>query len=407
MLNADTDYIAMAERVGLYDSPKNNAVKIPDDYYADDPAYKAMLDKPQKKKASLKPLSIALQDLKPMEWIIKKILPAKSVIFLHAPPKVGKTFIGIDWAMSIATGEDWHGKEIKQPGTVLYISGEGNNNILKRFQGWLNHNDVSADDANLLLSQRVFRLPTDQNNIIEAVISAMQEHGYPNVSSIILDTYIRTLDGDENSSVDAAKYIAAADEIKERFSCAVVVIHHTNRNETRMNGSNTLLKNADCVYLLDGDSDDMQSVKSLTCTEMKDAAKPLPIGFMFKRIELPGIYADPDCPEDGWESTLVPVATDAPPKVSKGSKAAKGKNPKAAMVVLHSLIDAQRRNLELSGHNPDQAQVMLTHWIESCKNNPEINERYLSPSAFLERIQKPLIEQKLIKCLNGYVEVIK
>ena len=377
-----------------------------------DPFYESLSDSPPLKSKSsnkllLKTLSSALQNLKPMDWLIKKTLPSKSVIFLHAPPKVGKTFIGIDWAMSIATGENWHGKEIKQPGTVLYISGEGNNNILKRFQGWLNNNDVSADDANLLLSEQAIKLPTDQHAIIDAVINAMQDHGYPDVSCIFLDTYIRTLDGDENSSVDAAKYIAAADEIKDRFNCAVVVIHHTNRNETRMNGSNTLLKNADCVYLLDGDGDDMQSVKSLICTEMKDAAKPLPMGFTFKRVELPGIYADPDCPEDGWESTLVPVATDAPPKASKGSKAAKGKNPKAAMVVLHSLIDAQRRNLELSGHDPNQAQVTLTHWIESCKNNPEIIDRYLSPSAFWDRIVSVLIEQNLIKCSNGYVEVVK
>jgi RecA-family ATPase len=62
----------------------------------------------------------------------------------------------------------------------------------------------------------------------ETLITSIEEKVGPgnNPGVVILDTLNRSLNGSESKDVDMAAYINAADAMRERFNCLVVIIHH-------------------------------------------------------------------------------------------------------------------------------------------------------------------------------------
>ena len=72
-----------------------------------------------------------LAALKPPSWLIDKHLPESSFSTIYGPPGVGKSFLVLDWALSIAAGERWHIFNVKQC-PVLYITSEGVSGLYSR-----------------------------------------------------------------------------------------------------------------------------------------------------------------------------------------------------------------------------------------------------------------------------------
>ncbi|MDK6410753.1 AAA family ATPase, partial [Escherichia coli] len=67
---------------------------------------------------------------------------------------------------------------------------------------------------------------------------------------IVVDTFSRTFVGNENSTEDAMKFHNAVDVLAQRYSCAVVVVHHSGKDEARgMRGSSAMYAAADTVII--------------------------------------------------------------------------------------------------------------------------------------------------------------
>jgi hypothetical protein len=62
---------------------------------------------------------------------------------------------------------------------------------------------------------------------------------------IVLDTLNRTLVGSESRDEDMSAYIAACDYIRERFKCAVLIVHHCGLETSRPRGHTSLIGAAD------------------------------------------------------------------------------------------------------------------------------------------------------------------
>jgi hypothetical protein len=73
----------------------------------------------------------------------------------------------------------------------------------------------------------------------ETLITSIEEKVGPGNSPgvVILDTLNRSLNGSESKDVDMAAYINAADAMRERFNCLVVIIHHCGVDGTRPHGA--------------------------------------------------------------------------------------------------------------------------------------------------------------------------
>jgi hypothetical protein len=345
-----------------------------------------------------------LQGLKPTEWLIKDVIPASSLVFLHAPPKAGKTFMAIAIAMSIATGISFCGYEVKKQGTCLYLVGEGDTHIMKRFRGWEHYHGIEA--SALLLSQRRFKLTGTAQDVIDLADDALRGYGFPAINLIVIDTLRRHLDGHENDPRDAEKFADAALCLKEKYQCAVVIIHHSNRAENgRMNGASNHLANADKVYMLEGSVTD---VVSLVDTDSKDFGNNKPLNFRYVSVDVPEVLKDVDHPEYGCETTLVPVLTTDTPQPKPKPLKPNGDNPANALTILRQCYQEARDNLKQQGYDASKARVPFDYWLARCKDEYQkdstlFNGRYLSPSMFSNRIVAPLEQAGFIRCEHGDV----
>src|SRR5262249_36061551 len=75
-------------------------------------------------------------------------------------------------------------------------------------------------------------------------------------SAIVVDTLNRSLVGSESRDEDMAAYIRGADLLREKFHCAVIIIHHCGINDQRPRGHTSLAGAADAQISVSRDADD-------------------------------------------------------------------------------------------------------------------------------------------------------
>ena len=59
-------------------------------------------------------------------------------------------------------------------------------------------------------------------------------------AAVVLDTLNKSLFGSENKDVDMGNYVRAAEAIRDRFGCVVIIIHHCGYDDTRPRGHSSL-----------------------------------------------------------------------------------------------------------------------------------------------------------------------
>ncbi|MFN3991157.1 MAG: AAA family ATPase [Erythrobacter sp.] len=236
------------------------------------------------------------------EFLIEGLIETETLGLVFGDPGCGKSFLGADIALSVATGAPFHGRKVKQ-GPVFFIAGEGHNGLARRFAAWGKARGVSIKDAPLFMSNRPAQfLDADSAKAVaDAVHDLAARHGDP--ALIEIDTLARNFGpGDENSTSDMGQFIAAIDDLKAQFSgCAALIIHHSGHGDKgRARGAMALKGALDCEYRVAKDG----STITLSNTKMKDAEPPRPIAFELQGVEL-----------GGGASSAVLVETEAQAKV--------------------------------------------------------------------------------------------
>jgi archaellum biogenesis ATPase FlaH len=214
----------------------------------------------------------------PINWIIRHWLPSYSVAMLFGESGVGKSFIALDMACSIATGKDWHGIKTKQ-GKVVYMAGEGNYGMRQRIASWCKKHSIYELD-NLYISNRAIDLDDKNGNAALKVIDAVREITENDVSLVIIDTLNNHMFGDENKAQDTRDMIMKAKIIGEELKATVCFVHHSGVSEDakhRLRGSSAWKGALDTSILVKraGSKDD--NMIGVICDKMKDAEKPVDI----------------------------------------------------------------------------------------------------------------------------------
>lgn len=322
------------------------------------------------------------------EWLIKGLLEKFSLVQIFGDPGCGKTFIGNDAAGCVASEVDFHGRPVKK-GPVIYIAGEGQNGIARRFKAWAIRHGVDLDQAPLYISTTPASF-CDEASAAE-VKKAIEATG-ETPALVIVDTLARNFGpGDENSTQDMSAFISALDQIRTRYRCAILLIHHTGHaDKTRSRGAMALKGALDAEYRMWKDE---QGTVRLENTKIKDFEPPEPMAFKIRTVEL-GITD-----EDGEEVTSAILdSIDYEPPENKG-KSGRGKQQTAALQILDDLYEKQRANLEAGGLNPDNVRVLETDWRNKCY------EAGMAKTT-LHSCRKSLTEQGIIKIEHGYIERI-
>ena len=189
------------------------------------------------------------------------------------PPGEGKTFVAVEMAMAVATGQECLGRRTKA-GAVLYIAAEGATGMRDRVEAWLTHNGlVTAPEGDLPPVWFVTQPIQLQN---EQPVFALEEwlKGLPvRPALIVIDTLAQCFgDGDENSATDMGRFVGNARRLQRSSGAAVVIIHHTTkttnrRGQPRERGSGALHGAVDVMIFVSKKGDEI----TLENRKQKDA----------------------------------------------------------------------------------------------------------------------------------------
>lgn len=226
-----------------------------------------------------------LSDRHIVRWSIKHILERGIVAALFGASGLGKSFVTISMACSIATGKEWLGHKTK-PGKVLYIAGEGFHGVKRRVYGWRMEHDM-IDTDNLIVTSRVINFGSKEDLALLKSYLDTQE-----ISLIIIDTLARATAGmDENSVQDMSPFMEHLGQLTRQYGCSTLVVHHTGKSSSQEARGSSAIKGAmDAEFRLE----QTQSGIMLCCNKMKDGDEFDPIRMKLISQTLPENFADED-----------------------------------------------------------------------------------------------------------------
>lgn len=169
-------------------------------------------------------------DARPMQWMIKGLLPATGLASLFGPSGSGKSFLVLAMAAAVAGAfPQWFGRKVKQC-PVTYCVLEGEAGINKRLKAWSIFYEKPLPDALRFVTQEFDLLKgADVPDLATAICRAGGQGGL-----IILDTLNRAAPGaDENSSSEMGAIIASAKQLQQLTGGLVCLVHHTGKDATK------------------------------------------------------------------------------------------------------------------------------------------------------------------------------
>ncbi|MGR5321154.1 AAA family ATPase [Vibrio sp. DNB22_19_1] len=150
-----------------------------------------------------------------LAWLVKDFFPLMSFGVIFGSSGAFKSFLAIDIACSIATGQAWNGKRVRK-GAVLYVAAEGQLNISRRIRAWEVANNIQADNVFVLGHSLYVAEEHAQEATINAIKEIKAQTGL-DVEMIVIDTLSRCFTGDENTATDMTKFVRGCDKIRAAY----------------------------------------------------------------------------------------------------------------------------------------------------------------------------------------------
>lgn len=258
-------------------------------------------------------------------WQVAGILERGVLAMLVGEPETGKSFIALDLALSVATGREWHGHRVNA-GPVIYVAGEGHAGLARRARAWEVDRGVQIAGAPIHVSSRAVRMlaPSDVAELTTEIDALPAPPAL-----IVIDTLARAfIGGDENSALDAGRFVGELDVLRERYNATVIVVHHVTKNTGRARGSSAFFGAVD-VELRAVRED---SAIVLRSGKTKDSAPFEPRAFALREVTLPPDWID-DAGEVLRSAVIVPGEM-PPPPVSRTRKLGRNQAQALDMLVL-------------------------------------------------------------------------
>lgn len=210
-------------------------------------------------------LGFLLKNIKKPKYLVQGILTEGACGFIAGEPKSYKSWVGLDLALSVATGADFLGQfRVLNPGPVLYIQEEDPPTTMKNRSAkvWVSKSTdkfelQKGDEAGL------YWLPPEQDELFDPNINAMIQKGVILSNEawqihldevlaagmdnepyrlMIIDTLMMTAgEVDENRSQEmTTKIFKPLKVLSRKHNVAVLVIHHMGKSEKSRPGQRML-----------------------------------------------------------------------------------------------------------------------------------------------------------------------
>lgn len=160
-------------------------------------------------------------------WLIEPLWAARGAGWLAGPPKVGKSWLGLEMALAVASNRPCLGRfAVHAHGPVLvYCVEDGREKTSDRMRGLCTARGVDYDrlpvgwiEARGLALDRL----ADQLTLAATVKKTKAR-------LLVLDPLVRLHHGDESSSQDMSRLLSFLRGLQQDHGVAIVLVHHTRK----------------------------------------------------------------------------------------------------------------------------------------------------------------------------------
>lgn len=161
-------------------------------------------------------------------WLVEQLWGESSVGVIGGAPKCAKTWLGLDLALSVATGTACLGKyAVPQAGPVLvYLAEDALPIVRERVEGMARHRGLDLESVQIhVITSPTLRLDRDPHR---GRLFETAKRLRPRL--LILDPLVRLHGIDENHAGEVAGLLAYFRSLQRQLDLSVVLVHHTRKN---------------------------------------------------------------------------------------------------------------------------------------------------------------------------------
>jgi AAA domain len=161
-------------------------------------------------------------------WLVEELWGARSVGVIGGAPKCAKTWLGLDMALSVATGTACLGKyAVPDPGPVLvYLAEDALPVVRERIEGMARHRGLDLAGVEVhVITASVLRLDRDPDR---TRLWETTKRLRPRL--LLLDPLVRLHGIDENHAGEVAELLAYFRSLQRQLDLSVLLVHHTRKN---------------------------------------------------------------------------------------------------------------------------------------------------------------------------------
>lgn len=207
-----------------------------------------MEQRPKALHYEVRDLEFAKQDWPPVRYLIENLIREKSINIIYGNGGMGKTYILLDLALSIASGkEEWMGNKILEAVPVLYINAEMEEQDFSiRVKEVFLGESISPKTNFKFINSSEFVFENPQTEI--ELKKLIDEH---KVKLLVLDALSDILGGRNNGADEVQPFFRFLKRIRAETGVTILIVHHNNRTGTYL-GSVDIRNQCDYFVELQG-----------------------------------------------------------------------------------------------------------------------------------------------------------
>ncbi len=164
-------------------------------------------------------------------WLVQDLWGAGAVGVIGGSPKTCKSWMGLDFAVSVASDTACLGRfEVLTPGpTLVYLAEDALPRVRDRVAQLCEHRGLSLTGLDLhVVTAPSLRLDIERDRrALDATLSAIRP------KLLVLDPLVRLHRLDENSAADISGLLGFLRELNRRHDVAILIVHHMAKRSRR------------------------------------------------------------------------------------------------------------------------------------------------------------------------------
>lgn len=176
------------------------------------------------------------------EWLVEQIFGVHDFTMIFGSSGTGKTFVGIDLALSAITQQPFAGRfKVTRPLTVAYMTTEGIGGLPNRFRAAAAiHQPTPEDWKRLHVFTDLLQFVDGGTHPLENFITQWKASYDMPLDMLILDHLSATIPGKGDSDAGAATLVQQGlVRLRKELGAGVVMIHHTGWKDEHHRGMTT------------------------------------------------------------------------------------------------------------------------------------------------------------------------